>query len=179
MASNRGVEATVRTMVLCMTVLVAACATKYDPEHDGGFHERQLAADPPVFEVYVRGNRYTSQRMTREYATLRAAEIALEKGYPYFLIADSRSWEKVYESVLPGVAAGSATASMNRIDAAGVYAPPSTVKHGTPRYRMTAILLRGDQVSDDTFPAPLDAAQTFRELVDKYNLDRPMPRPVD
>lgn len=80
-----------RLVVLLFAIAIAGCATRYDPESAEGFHETQLSANPPVFQIYFRGNRFSDQCMMREYATLRAAELALQRGYTHFLITGSKS----------------------------------------------------------------------------------------
>ena len=69
-------------------LLLTGCATSYQSDSwTGGFSEIQLGED--LYHVSFEGNRYTDTKRVRDFALLRAAEIALENGYDYFAIVDS------------------------------------------------------------------------------------------
>ena len=72
---------------LSLVVSLVGCATTYQSESLlGGFSSSQL--DENVFQVSFKGNAFVSPEKASDYSLLRAAEIALEKGYKYFVIAD-------------------------------------------------------------------------------------------
>jgi hypothetical protein len=74
-------------------LLLSACATPYNPQGlMGGFSEMQL--DENVFRVSFRGNGFTSPERAAEFCLLRAAELARNNGYSYFVIIDSQSYSK-------------------------------------------------------------------------------------
>ena len=77
-------------MVLAGSVLLAtacATATPYQPlSYKGGFSHTQL--DKSVFEVRFAGNEKTTGARATDFALLRSAEVALEHGYNYFIIAE-------------------------------------------------------------------------------------------
>ena len=53
--------------------------------------------------VNFRGNEATSSEKTRDLALLRAAEIAIDNGYPYFVVLNGGTREKSYTSqIAPG-----------------------------------------------------------------------------
>ncbi len=54
---------------------------------EGGFSETQLSEN--VWIVNFRGNRYTRKERTVDLSLLRSAELTLENGFNYFVIADS------------------------------------------------------------------------------------------
>jgi hypothetical protein len=84
-------------LLLTHTFFVAAlisCSTAYQPDgFTGGFEELQL--DENVYEITFSGNGYTSEKRVSDFVLLRAAEISLQEGYPYFRIIDRRNWSKV------------------------------------------------------------------------------------
>jgi hypothetical protein len=70
------------SLILLMTL--AACATGYRSEGmAGGYSEAQV--DRNAFRVTYRGNITTKQSETDELALLRAAEVASQHGFRYFV----------------------------------------------------------------------------------------------
>jgi hypothetical protein len=74
--------------------LMFLCTTACTPyQHDwgflspGGFTENQIAAD--AWLVRFRGNGFTTHERTADMAIMRAAEIAIEHGYKWFVLAAS------------------------------------------------------------------------------------------
>ncbi|HZR09674.1 MAG TPA: hypothetical protein VFA79_13925 [Myxococcales bacterium] len=80
-------------IVLAGSVLLAtACAasTPYQPlSYKGGFSDTQL--EKSVFEVRFAGNETTTPARATDLALLRSAEVALEHGYNYFIIAEQQA----------------------------------------------------------------------------------------
>lgn len=75
------------------TLLVAACATetRYRPATGSGFYrtgysDRQIEANR--FLVSFAGNSVTSRDTVERYLFFRAAELTLQQGYDYFVMAD-------------------------------------------------------------------------------------------
>lgn len=79
--------APMRTFFLFAVVAgLAGCATPYQREgYSGGFTETWQSERSLV--VSFSGNAFTSQDRVERYATLRAAELALERGFSTFRIA--------------------------------------------------------------------------------------------
>ena len=78
-----------RGWVLFLTLTFGGCAlasaTGYQPTgSDGGYSELQLA--PDMYRIAFQGNTYTSQERVADMALLRAAELALAQGAPYFVV---------------------------------------------------------------------------------------------
>ena len=80
-------------MVLAGSVLLAtacATATPYQPlSYKGGFSHTQI--EKSVFEVRFAGNEKTSGARATDFALLRSAEVALDHGYNYFIIAERQA----------------------------------------------------------------------------------------
>lgn len=89
-------------LVLPLVFILTACSTAYSPANfDGGYSSTMLAKDNYI--VNFRGNEATSSEKTRDLALLRAAEIAIDNGYPYFVVLNGGTREKSYTSqIAPG-----------------------------------------------------------------------------
>lgn len=89
-------------LVLPLVFILTACSTSYSPANfDGGYSSTMLAKDNYI--VNFRGNEATSSEKTRDLALLRAAEIAIDSGYPYFVVLNGGTREKSYTSqIAPG-----------------------------------------------------------------------------
>jgi hypothetical protein len=77
------------TLVIVLLALLShGCATSYQPHNPitGGFSETRLA--PDVLRIVFRGNSSTREERAKDLAMMRAAELALQSGYPYFVLAD-------------------------------------------------------------------------------------------
>ena len=74
-----------RAAAFAAMLALSACATGYH-RHDiaGGYSETWLS--PTIVRVYFAGNAYTHLDQTEDFAFLRAADLALERGYPYLLV---------------------------------------------------------------------------------------------
>lgn len=102
--SQRGLAA-----ILAMATLVASCAptpTPYQPfrPHSaggihGGYSEERLAADE--FRVRFHGNSMTSRDRVEGYMLYRAAELTLQSGFDWFLVADRNTEHNVRTIVQP------------------------------------------------------------------------------
>lgn len=90
-----------RAILACTFLLLAGCATPYQPcGFAGGYSDTQLA--PDGFRVFFRGNGYTSRERTQDFAMLRAAELTIEGGFKHFAILDESSSEEVSTFTTPG-----------------------------------------------------------------------------
>ena len=93
---------------IALGLLVAACttATPYQPYRaefvggvHGGYSDKQLAPDRYV--VRFHGNELTSRDRVEGYMLYRAAELTLEHGYDWFLVADRHTEHDVQTQVQP------------------------------------------------------------------------------
>jgi hypothetical protein len=82
-------------MNLCCRLIAAAmaalclcsCATPYRPLRAGkGFADSQIA--PDQFLVSFKGNGQTSLERAYDFLLLRATEVSLQHGFPYFAVMD-------------------------------------------------------------------------------------------
>ena len=74
-------------LAIAVLIGLSGCATPYQSKgFTGGYSEVQL--DENVFKVSFRGNGYTGKERAANFALLRCAEVALDKGFKDFIIAD-------------------------------------------------------------------------------------------
>ena len=72
-------------VAIFLIVFATGCATPYQPAGlRGGFTESRLG--PDFFTVRFNGNGYTATSRTHDFTILRAAELSLRGGYPFFVI---------------------------------------------------------------------------------------------
>jgi hypothetical protein len=76
--------------LLPFLLLLSGCATAYKPQGPmGGYSDMQF--DKNTIEVSFRGNGYTSQETVEHYLLYRCAEVTIEHGYDYFVMADNHT----------------------------------------------------------------------------------------
>jgi hypothetical protein len=78
--------------LICLsgTSVILGCATPYQSSGlTGGYKETKLA--PDIARITVEGNGYTSRDRVQDFALLRASEMALQSGYPYFTVLNERN----------------------------------------------------------------------------------------
>ena len=93
------------------TLMVAGCATetRYRPATGQGFNrtgysERQI--EPNRFLVGFSGNSVTTRDTVERYLFFRAAELTLQNGYDYFVMADRDTDRQTRTYTTPGFGGG-------------------------------------------------------------------------
>ncbi len=93
------------------TLMVAGCATetRYRPATGTGFYrtgfsDRQI--EPNRFLVSFQGNSVTSRDTVERYLFFRAAELTLQNGYDYFVMADRDTDRQSRTYTTPGFGGG-------------------------------------------------------------------------
>ncbi|MFQ6613143.1 MAG: hypothetical protein ACE5D2_08615 [Fidelibacterota bacterium] len=100
------------TKILLPVLLIWSCATPYRPKGLlGGYSDKQVAEG--VFEVRFEGNQHTSAQKVQTYLLYRSAELALEQGYPYFMILSDKSYQLIYSEIPEPVVPFRTVASMS------------------------------------------------------------------
>ena len=159
----------IRTLALCM--FVAGCATGYHVSgFTGGFEETQL--NPDVYRVSFRGNAYTSMDRAADFTLLRSAELALENGYPYFVIVDEKQWTKNETYTTPIKTRTTATARTFGNTTTGTAYSTSTGgqtrNYAKPRRTNTIVFLND---RDGVNGLVYDAQFIVNSLQEKYGID--------
>jgi len=79
-------------LALFVVLALAACAqpTPYQPARDGyGFSQQRL--EDNRYRIVFSGNSLTPLPVVEDYMLYRSAEITLEAGYDYFIVADKQT----------------------------------------------------------------------------------------
>lgn len=78
-------------LALILTSLLTACATPYQSTGlRGGYSDTQLSSN--TFQIYFRGNGYTSQHRSNDFALLHAAQLTIDHGFNYFTVSDEKTY---------------------------------------------------------------------------------------
>lgn len=73
-------------VTLSAACLIAGCATAYQPDGvSGGYSDKVLAGN--TAQVTFRGNRLTTPATVDDFLLRRCAEVTLQDGYNYFVVA--------------------------------------------------------------------------------------------
>jgi hypothetical protein len=73
-----------------MAFILLGCATSYQKMgFSGGFDETQLAEN--VWKVHFSGNGYTGRNRAEEMTLLRSADLTMQNGFRFFVLASSNS----------------------------------------------------------------------------------------
>ncbi len=93
------------------TTLVAACATEtaYRPATGSGFYRTgysDLRIEPNRYRVTFAGNTVTDRDVVERYLLFRSAELTLQNGYDYFVMADRDTDRQARTYSTPGFGGG-------------------------------------------------------------------------
>ena len=91
--------------LLCI-VLITGCATGYHSSGvTGGYQDTKI--QDGMYRISFQGNAAASEQRSADFAMLRASEVALRDGFPYFVILEGKtsSSSRIY-SVEPTGAVG-------------------------------------------------------------------------
>ena len=90
-----------RLACVCLTLLVAGCATGYGKKGwRFGYSDQRI--DDNTFLVSFQANAATPQPTLQTYVLLRCAEVTAEAGYDYFIIVEASDTSKSAPIVMPG-----------------------------------------------------------------------------
>ena len=144
-----------------MVATLSACATPYGKYGIlGGFTDSRI--DENTFSISVDTNGLTSQQTTSMHAFYRAAELTVENGFDYFVIASDANNSTSMAMAMPGGSTSNTTINTYGSTAYGrtttTYAPTTVVPVVYPTQRSSSNLSRGPSQKGRlmrTMPAPL------------------------
>jgi len=92
-------------------LVVAGCATEtpYRPATGSGFERAGYSdrmIEPDRFMVSFAGNSYTSRDTVERYLLYRAAELTVQQGFDYFILADRNTDKRTRTYTTPSFAGG-------------------------------------------------------------------------
>ena len=103
-------------LIVCLSIFLASCSTGYRPLNDsGGYWNERIESTSNKFKIGYDGNKWHSDPINRkerviDLALLRSAEVALENGFKYFIITDSKAYTEKTD-LLQGSIPSNTTAS--------------------------------------------------------------------
>ena len=99
-----------KVLVLVMTLALTACATPYGKYGiAGGYTDARI--DENTFSISVDTNGFTSQQTTSMHALHRAAELTVENGFDFFVIASGANNSTSMAMAMPGGSTSNTTVS--------------------------------------------------------------------
>jgi hypothetical protein len=149
---------------LLLAVLLASlagCYTSYAPKsfwNGGGFSETMMA--PDVAQISFKGNGYTGDERAGDMVLLRAADLALEHGFPYVAVDGVQMSDSASTVFTPGYYQAHVVG--NSVYASGVPAMPITIH--APSSRVTARFFHEQR------PGVLDARFLAASIRTKYGI---------
>jgi len=87
-------KVTALILLLSCSLLLTGCATGYRSSgffNNTGYKSKKINAT--VYQVTYKGNGLTSSQKVYRFAMKRAAQLALQNGYPYFTVLSSKNYE--------------------------------------------------------------------------------------
>lgn len=157
--------------ILSAVILIAGCATGYKSVgFTGGYSDTKLQDD--VYEVSFKGNGYTNKDRAKDFALLRASEVALNNGYKYFVVLEGENSTKTQMYTTPAQANTYGTVNMygNTGSYSGTtyYSGGQTFIAHKPQTSLTIRCLKEKPTTNETFV--YDATQIKENLSSKYGI---------
>ena len=126
-------------VILFFSIFLASCTTGYRPLNDsGGYWEERIESTSNKFKIGYDGNKWHSDPVNRkerviDLALLRSAEVALENGFKYFIISESKAYTEKTSLLQGSIPSNSTSSRLKRINASETYqikATFTTVNYG-------------------------------------------------
>ena len=164
-------KSTAILVTVAMVLALTGCAAQYGQAgaFTGGHDETQLA--PDMYRVAFAGNDSTGMQRVADFALLRSAEIALEHGYPYFEVIESKQWTDSKTISTPGVSSTAGPRAGCCDKGAGSYtsrsADGTTITENEPNASFVIRLLK---TKDDAREFAYESQSVADSLRDKYDI---------
>ena len=113
--------------IICLSVFLASCSTGYRPLNDsGGYWDERIEPTSNKFNVGYDGNKWHSDPVNRkarviDLALLRSAEVALENGFKYFIISDSKAYIEKTDLLQGSIPSNTTASRLQRRNASVTY----------------------------------------------------------
>jgi len=165
------------TVAMFLSVLLISCTTGYRPLNDSsGYWDERIEPSSNKFTIGYDGNKWHSNPVNQkervmDLALLRSAEVALENGFKYFIVSDSKAYTEKTRS-LQGSITSNTTASRLKRNASETYQIKAIFK--TVNYvelaedlRTNAVMQSGEFKGYAVYNADL----VIYTILKKYNMD--------
>ena len=150
---------------VCIALALSACATPYGKYGLlGGFADARI--DDNTFSISVDTNGFTSQQTTSMHALYRAAELTVENGFDFFVIASGENNSTSMAMAMPGGSTSNTTINAYGSTASArtstTYAPTTVVPMTFPNSTLVIKSFKG--VKPDEVPNAYDARTVMKYL---------------
>lgn len=150
------------TIAMLATTL-GACATAYQQQGlTGGYSSTQL--DSNVFQVSFKGNGSTDSDRASDFALLRSAEVALEHGFQYFVIIDSKHDTRTRTITTPTTS----TTRMNTTAYGSSYGYGTQRTYSANAYGTATTTTQGGQTFTISQPSETNTIVCFKDRPDGF-----------
>lgn len=160
-------------LAICCAAILSACTTYGDLSFAGGVTQR-LVGDR-VWAIEARGNAFANEIQIRDFVYLRAAEIGLEAGLPYFVILDEESGSQAHTYTNnTATYSGQSTCDTFGCRSTGTLSGPTTSTYYKPNAELRAMFLTQEEYEALTaqqrrFAVSVQA--TYDDLAPRYIRD--------
>ena len=141
-----------------------------------GYSEFEIS--PTLYHVKFNGNSSTKDTRAVDFALLRAAQVALERGYPFFVVRDrvNASTSQTYTHTSPGILM---TSCDNDGRCTTTYGP-STTSSSTSRWPTHDLVIElfAEVPADSATWFVLEAGFVQRVLRERYEIKTPAAGPI-
>ena len=165
-------------VVMFLSVFLVSCATGYRPLNDSsGYWDEQIEPTANRFTIGYDGNKWHSDPVNRkekikDLTLLRSAEVALENGFKYFVISDSKAYTEKTRLLQGSLPSNTTSSRLKRINTSETYQIKtifSTVNYVdlAEDLRTKAVMQSGEFKGYAVYKADLVVYTILR----KYNMD--------
>ena len=113
--------------IICLPIFLVSCETGYQPLNDSsGYWEEQIEPTANRFKIGYDGNKWHSDPVNRkekikDLTLLRSAEVALENGFKYFVISDSKAYTEKTRLLQGSLPSNTTSSRLKRINTSETY----------------------------------------------------------
>ena len=108
------------TVAMFLSILLISCTTGYRPLNDSsGYWDERIEPSSNKFTIGYDGNKWHSNPVNRkervmDLALLRSAEVALENGFKYFIVSDSKVYTEKTRSLQSSITSNTTASRLKR-----------------------------------------------------------------
>ena len=164
--------------IICLPIFLVSCETGYQPLNDSsGYWDEQIEPTANRFKIGYDGNKWHSDPINRkekikDLTLLRSAEVALENGFKYFVISDSKAYTektRLLQGSLPSNTTSSRLKRTNTSETYQIKTIFTTVNYVelAEDLRTNAVMQSGEFQGYAVYKADLVVYTILR----KYNMD--------
>ncbi len=165
-------------VVMFLSVFLVSCATGYRPLNDSsGYWDERIEPTANRFTIGYDGNKWHSDPVNRkekimDLTLLRSAEVALENGFKYFIISDSKAYTEKTSLLQGSIPSNTTSSRLKRSNTSETYQIKTIFK--TVNYvELAEDLLTNAVMQSGEFKgyAVYNADLIVYTILKKYNMD--------